>query len=219
MPNKVDGGMSLSPTLWGPGLWHVLFVVAWHARPDQMEALRSMVFEILPRVLPCPTCRQHFRSNFGRTCRVAGDCPRTPRDMFVWIYHMKRAVNTSLRTPSIALESLTQRFEFHSGVLDAVLAADTLLMIALAAAASAAFAETSVASPGTDGSDAVSCYVALCTALSGLLPLDADETSLRTDLSLMQSPVEVHAYRICRNVRHEHGRSCPSLDHFRRFLG
>lgn len=191
----------MKPALWGPGLWHLMFSITWNCRDhESTPALMRVIFYHIPTLLPCKLCQEHYVKHRGGLNRRLGE-PKTSAEVLTWLYYLKDEVNKGLRTRSISLDELRQRFLLFGGRLDDVLVADTLVMLAIATE--------------TTGDEDV--FIDFCTHLTRLLPLPADSELLR-NLQRVRRPVTAHAYRVCKNTRIEHGIRFPTLDHFRRSL-
>lgn len=188
-------------TLWGPGLWHIMFTAAWSCDRDDMEALRMVLLEHIPMLLPCRQCRENYTRHRNVLARRLGE-PKTPEGAFEWLYYLKDEVNKSpsIRARSIPLDELRARFEFSGGRADDVLIADTMLIVALR----------------MDPIDEPA-FVELCRHLTRLLPLPCDSELLRC-LRRARRPAVTHAYRMCRNTRIEHGIGCLSLRRARQLV-
>lgn len=186
----------MHPFLWGPGLWHILFVCAWSCRRSDVGTLKQLVMVYAPLLLPCPKCRAHYVKNHPRATSAAGGEPSTAEDVFKWLYHLKHEVNRTLRAPSIPFADLTQRFAVHEGRVDSILVADTVLLLAL----------------GLDhaGTNDPEPFRAFCRCLAQLLPLPDDSNLLAALLSASadggasRNPV-ASAYLVYKSTRVEHG--------------
>ena len=187
--------------MWGPGLWHILFSIAWNCRAPQAlpDLLRVILFSV-PTLLPCRLCQQHYVRNHSSLKRMYGE-PRTAEEAFRWLYYLKDAVNKTLRTRSIPLEELRLRYSTFGGSLDDVLVADTLLLIAI----------------GNQDTGDDDVFIEFCLILSRLLSLP-DDSELLKCLASARRPIVTHAYLACKRTRMEHGIGFPTLSHVRKSL-
>ena len=122
---------------------------------------------------------------------------RTTGDVFKFLYYLKDEVNKSLNQRSIQLSELRERFAFSGGVVNDVLVADTLVIMAIHASA--------------NGNETL--FVDFTQLLHVLLPLPHD-SELGAVLSKFKTPIVYSAYTACRNTRLEHGHPIPRLDWF-----
>ena len=191
----------MEPTLWGPGLWHLLFSITWNCKDDnEFAAAKRIALVHVPLLLPCKLCQNHYVRNNASLTRRLGQ-PKNPTELFEWLYYLKDEVNKTLRTRSIALPHFRARFATVGATLNDVLVADTLLMIAVG--------------KENDGDDDV--FVEMCLAMEPLLPLPEDSV-LRRGLTEMRTPIVDRAYRTSKRTRMEHGLSFPTLAHIRHSL-
>ena len=185
----------MEPTLWGPGLWHLLFSIAWQCHDKVLPDLLRVILYHVPTLLPCQQCQDHYVRNHLTLRKRHGE-PTTACEAFVWLYHLKDAVNKSLHTPSISLADLRQRYRTFGARLDDVLVADTLLLVAI----------------GNEDQGNDDVFIEFCRALANLLPLP-DDSELVWSMQKMRKPVVSYAFRACKNTRKEHGIPFPSLKH------
>lgn len=190
----------MKPTLWGPGLWHLMLSIAWNCREVDFPTLLRVLLHDIPFLLPCALCQQHYVRNHAALVRRHGE-PKDPAAAFEWIYHLKDEVNKTTKRKSIPLRDLRERFLLSGGRVDDVLVADLLVVMAIHAEAQ-----------GTDAE-----FVAFCHNLRALLPLPEDSELLRS-LGRVSRPVVSHAYRAYKNTRVEHGIRCSGIRHIRQLV-
>lgn len=200
----------MHPELWGPGVWHVLFACAWNAPDTQYRPLPLLqeMLDLAGALLPCETCRRNHVSHMATLRRRVGR-PKTSGKFFELLYHLKDLVNrtitgetmrrrVSCRSPP--LERLTERFALRGDVVDEVLVADTLLLVALDAAQRGLHDE----------------YRRFCTVVGALLPPSA--ASLRTYLPSTTRGVVACARRTHQAVRRHYGLAAVDIQTFQRML-
>ena len=178
-------------------MWRMLLACAWTCDADLPELVR-VLYELVPRVLPCPTCRAHYAEALPRVKQRARHAPRTKDEAFRWIWYMKDEVNKHTKTPSIHFADLVDRYVLHGGAVDEVETADVLTLMALAARAE----------------DADDAHVAWCAFLAAQLPLAADST-LRHYLAHVTRPIVATTLRCARHTRESHGLRVLPLAHYR----
>jgi hypothetical protein len=93
--------MILRPSTWGPFFWLTIHIIAlgYPNEPTYTDkhAARDF-FQSLGHLLPCPTCREHYKQHIAAL-------PITPHldrrgDLFKWTVDLHNAVNKSLNKPT-----------------------------------------------------------------------------------------------------------------------
>ena len=125
----------MTPTVWGPIMWQVLFYCAWNACDEDMSLLHKLVFELVPRLLPCHTCRANFYKHKDKIRRRRVPDPTTPAKTFHWLYLLKHEVNKDLGVrQSLPFKDLQARYQMHDGCMPHVVhVMDLLVMVAFVA--------------------------------------------------------------------------------------
>jgi hypothetical protein len=93
--------MILRPATWGPFFWMTIHIVAlgYPEEPTYTEKRAAKdFFESIAHLLPCPTCRDHYKEHLR-------GLPITPHldrrsDLFKWTVNLHNAVNKSLNKPT-----------------------------------------------------------------------------------------------------------------------
>lgn len=182
-------------------MWQCMFTCAWHCPSSKMALLARFVRELVPALLPCKKCKEHFKANCRKADGHTKGVPRTPEMTFVWLWHLKNSVNTTTKSRSIPLDLLYGRYEFHAGtVLDEIAFADALVLIAINA----------------QSLDLADEFVDMCEVASELLAyaLPSRGHVLVTELQKVRKPVIVGALRAARAVRVAHGRPPLTRTHY-----
>jgi hypothetical protein len=99
--------MILRPATWGPFFWMTIHIVAlgYPAEPTYTEKRAAKeFFESIGHLLPCPTCRDHYKTHIAAM-------PITPHldrrdDLFKWTVDLHNAVNRSLQKPTWTQEEV-----------------------------------------------------------------------------------------------------------------
>ena len=115
-------------TLWGPAVWRLMFACTWRLAPENVARVRRLLIEVLPDLLPCPTCQEHYRGALARVNRRAHGHPREGDHAFRWCWYMKDEVNRRLQRQSIHLSDLVDRYLLHGNVIAEVETADVLVL-------------------------------------------------------------------------------------------
>lgn len=204
----------MTPTVWGPIVWRMLFSCTRTVAPESEDArLRELLLELMPQVLPCHTCRLHALEHRAKVTRRAKGEPNTGDRAFLWLYYLKDEVNKSLlkvgsprkrsssRRSSIPLRELQARYLLHDGiVLNEVEVADVLVLMALVA----------------KELRREHAFVRFCHLLGELAHLHPrSELRVRLLQWSLEEPVDSHALRIAEHVRVEHGLPVRNAWHYR----
>ena len=189
----------MQPTLWGPATWDVMFACAWTCKKADFKLLSHTIFTLLPSLLPCSTCRDHFRANVRLVHKRNGGAPTTPYGMVRWLWHCKDAVNKSLHQPSAPFTVVTDRLEFHGGVVDDVRVGDVLVFFAMSA----------------KENRKNSAFIELCRAIATLLP-GPEDSELRRTLRAVREPIVTSAVFAAQAARIERGYPRMTLKHYQR---
>lgn len=181
-------------------MWRLLFAVSWHARQEDTSALRRLLIDLVPRLLPCRDCRRHALLHLHEVKRRAKGDPKSPEHAWRWLYYLKDEVNKSLDPPvrSIDLPSFRARFALHDGhLLNDVEVADVLVLVALTAKELERMDE----------------YAEMCSLVAPLLPVATD--SLLPCL-LMDKQASVNGTLCTANdVRRSRGLPPRAIKHYR----
>lgn len=184
-------------SLWGPPVWQMMFACSWHVNARTVDALRELLTEQLPFLLPCKQCRDNYNGhivNVNRRIRRLA----TSDDFMRWCYYLKDEVNKTTHRSSIPLTEVIDRYVLHGPCVSEVHLADTLMLIALSARS-------------LQRDD---IFISFCHNLSLLLPSPSD-SALRTALQLVSRPIVNSALRCARNTRLQHGLRPLVMAHYR----
>ncbi len=92
--------MRFPPAVWGPVFWLTIHITAlgYPEKPSyaQKRAAKEY-FKGLQFLLPCPTCREHYKTHLEKN-PIAPSLDNR-RDLFVWTVNMHNAVNKMLGKP------------------------------------------------------------------------------------------------------------------------
>lgn len=188
----------MNPTLWGPVTWHVMLACAWTCCKEDVQALLTLV-SLMPRILPCEKCRNNHRAHLPKVLRRAKGEPRTPEQVFRFLWLLKDQVNKSLNQPSTSFEDIMERYAFHGGVVDDVKLGDTLVLFAISCHA-------------LDMEDE---FLELCRVLSILLPLPHDSELKKALQLLTRRPIVPATVRAARAARVERGLTPLGISHYK----
>ncbi len=93
-----------NPTLWGPGVWFVLHLLAINAI-NQNETIKQIKFIL--HHLPCETCKEHaldYLSKFPIEDYKETKVSNTNVGLFVWTFRFHNAVNYRHGKPQMSWE-------------------------------------------------------------------------------------------------------------------
>lgn len=186
----------MRPSLWGPSVWKIMLACTWRLPDDEntLALVQRFLLVLVPDILPCSTCAQHYRNNLAVVHRKAKGRPGTGDHAFRWCWYMKHEVNTHLGTTSIHLADLVERYLLHGPVLPEVEVADVLVLVAIQARA--------------DAKDDI--FVEFCSAMHAMLPARDDSSVFMHYLKHIARPILPTTLRLARSTRHAHG--LPHMD-------
>ena len=97
--------MGVDPNIWGPKMWAMIHLICLQA-PEKIDTnVRNtyyMFFSMMPYVLPCEKCRDHWIEH-ARTFPLE-QALDTRDDLFGWSVNMHNLVNKSLGKPEVPLK-------------------------------------------------------------------------------------------------------------------
>ncbi len=185
----------MRPSLWGPTVWKVMLACTWSLSEDAVEVAQRLLLDLIPEVLPCPTCTDHYRQSLATVNRRARGRPGSGDHSFRWCWYMKNEVNQRLGASSIHLADLAERYLLHGAVLPEVEVADVLVLMAIQAR--------------TDSKD--DAFVDFCAAVVRLLYADVSSPSVFVYyLGHVSRPIIPTTLRLARSTREAHG--LPRID-------
>lgn len=90
LTRKMGRPLKKGRPFWGPDVWGSIHIFAASYKPSSFTAFKTYM-NILPDLLPCPTCGEHLRKNLA-------DLPpdnymRNNHDLFFWTYVIHDKVN------------------------------------------------------------------------------------------------------------------------------
>lgn len=194
----------MNEQVWGPLMWDMLFAIVWHAQESDMSDVKSVLTELMPKLLPCHDCRVGFLMHLPSVRRRTGD-PTTPAKAFSWLYHLKDEVNKSLKPPvkSIAMKDLQARFMIRDCLaVDDLKTSDLIILVAIEAKELQREKE----------------YRDFCHLLSKLIPV-VEKSILPNLLSSCDNYATVtnHAMAVSHGVRKCRGVRVRPLKHFKQW--
>lgn len=192
---------TMQASLWGPTMWHLLFACAWSCPVDAFEELKTLLFEIIPKTLPCVSCRRNYVAHIGIVHKRA-HIPRTPEHAFRWLWYMKDEVNKALKRTSIPMSEFIERYVLHGSLVNEVEVADMLMLVAIVAHAIERDDE----------------YIQMCHIFSRLLPLPPEAALVRC-LSVVRKPIVNAALCTARNTRKQHAQKVLVRAHYQAIVG
>lgn len=214
----------MQPALWGPGVWHIMFVCAYNATSTSsiaFDKLCNLILQKIPLLIPCGECRRLYREKHkaAATNRMGTKrLPTNPHEMLYWLYLLRDEVNKSVfrsqnasavvpNTLSPTFKDVSDRFLLKGNVVDAICVGDTLVLLAIAA--------KELKEENT--------FIDLCVLLQDLLPLPKQSAQLQAlraiEASKNTTAVVAYAYRVCRATRSQYACCTPRLQAFRILAG
>ena len=119
----------MDPLLWGPCIWKTLFSISFNTCASDLPQIEKLL-KILEKVIPCPTCRTHYRVNREEADKLF-PIKKSKNNMSYWLWHMKSLVNKKLKVPNTEFKYIKMRYElFGHNICDTELI-DVLIMMSL----------------------------------------------------------------------------------------
>lgn len=184
----------MRPSLWGPVVWKLMFACTWSISDEMAELVQRFLLELVPDIIPCPTCADHYRRNLSTVNRKARGRPGTGDHSFRWCWYMKNEVNTSLGITSVHLSDFAERYILHGSILPEVEVADVLVLMAIHARTQSKDDE----------------FVEFCAAIVEMLSKHYNSSVFLYYLGHVKRPIIPTALRLARFTREVHGH--PRMD-------
>ena len=108
-----------------------MLACTWSLPDTLQEVSQRFLLDLIPDVLPCPTCAEHYRTHRSIVNQKARSRPSAGDHSFRWCWYMKHEVNTSLGVTSVHLSDLAERYILHGAALPEVEVADVLVLMAI----------------------------------------------------------------------------------------
>lgn len=185
-------------SLWGPPIWKMMFACSWSIESHQVEDLRSILFEDLPLILPCATCRDNMVLHIPVATKQCRAIPTTSDQFFKWCWYLKHETNRVTKHTSIPLSELVDRYVLHGPHINEVELADVLMLFA-------------ISSRELHHDDV---FISFCHRLARVLPVQMD-SALRQTLAVVNRPIVNAAHRCARNTRLQNGLRPLVIAHYR----
>jgi FAD-linked sulfhydryl oxidase len=103
--------MGIDPTIWGSKMWAMIHLISLQA-PENIDAnVRNsyyMFFTMMPYVLPCDKCREHWLEHVRQ--HPIEDALDTRDDLFRWSVDMHNLVNRSLGKPEVSYDAALEHW-------------------------------------------------------------------------------------------------------------
>lgn len=103
--------MGIEPTIWGPHMWTMIHLICLQAPKEIDVNIRNtyyMFFSMMPYVLPCDKCREHWLEHI-QTYPLE-NVLNTRETLFKWSVDMHNIVNKSLGKAEISYEEAFQHW-------------------------------------------------------------------------------------------------------------
>jgi hypothetical protein len=101
---------------WGPGMWNALHSITFDFPENATEQDRQnyrIFFHSLKYVLPCASCREHYKQGIENDMPIELD----NRDSISrWLVNFHNSVNKRLGKPEVSYESVKEKYESMRGV-------------------------------------------------------------------------------------------------------
>jgi hypothetical protein len=90
---------------WGPAYWRVAHSITWlypdnNPSPQQKQHIR-LFFQLLPDLLPCPLCGNHFRETTASVHPLTEEVLGGRKTLTQWLIDVHNEVNRRLDKPTV----------------------------------------------------------------------------------------------------------------------
>ena len=118
----------MDPLLWGPCVWKTLFSISFNCNSSDVPSVQKLL-KLLERVIPCPTCRTHYKINRTKADDLH---PLTNKEnIHKWLWYMKTLINKQIKIKNTELKYIKLRYDtFGHDICDTELC-DVLVLISL----------------------------------------------------------------------------------------
>jgi hypothetical protein len=99
--SHVDG-----KNFWGPKVWSTIHIFSASYTPDQKQAFKDYIYNVLPKLLPCESCRSHLKENI-KTIPLEPYLTNN-HNVFLWSYLLHDLVNKQLGKTSPAYNQIKE---------------------------------------------------------------------------------------------------------------
>ena len=100
----------MEPNIWGPSAWLFLHSVTFQypENPTEVEKLNyNHFFTSLQHVLPCPTCRKHYKENLEKLPIALN----SKKELIEWLIDIHNEVNIIYHKKQFTYEEVYQKYK------------------------------------------------------------------------------------------------------------
>lgn len=104
-PDSSKYSISLPTNVWGPIFWNTLHIVTlgYPVHPTEEDKMGARkFFESLQTVIPCPICREHYKSHLAEM--PVDEALHSRSALIQWGWELHNRVNEMLGKPAISVD-------------------------------------------------------------------------------------------------------------------
>lgn len=185
----------MDPLLWGPCLWKTLFSISFNCKHEDLPTIIKLL-KLLERVLPCPTCRNHYIFN-REQCDNLFPIKKNTENVRFWMWHMKSLVNKTTKDKNTDYKYIELRYKTFGHMISDLELVDVLMLMSL-------YIEKE-----SDGKKFLEFLFTLGTLLNSFLP-----GQLSTLLQCVENINSCSMLKIVNSVRFSFGHSYRDIKHY-----
>lgn len=103
----------MDPEVWGPHVWIFLHSVTlnYPIKPTDVDKQNIQnFFIVVPEILPCPKCREHFRGHYSKN-PLTDEILSSKEKLVKWLISIHNSVNKMNGKPEMTYESFLKMYD------------------------------------------------------------------------------------------------------------
>lgn len=103
----------MDPEVWGPHVWIFLHSVTLSYPKNPSETDKQNIknfFIVVPEILPCPKCRNHFRGHYSEN-PLTDEILSSKEKLVKWLISIHNSVNKMNGKPEMSYESVLNMYD------------------------------------------------------------------------------------------------------------
>lgn len=107
---------NIDPHLWGESFWGTIYYITF-SYPDvpsnDNKQNAKYFFVVLTQLLPCETCRHHYRQNLEKN-PLTDDVLSSKQKLLKWVVDLQNEVNSRLGKNTVTITQVTNKYLYPS---------------------------------------------------------------------------------------------------------
>lgn len=103
----------MNPEVWGPHVWIFLHSVtlSYPSKPTKTDKQNiENFFIVVPEILPCPKCRDHFRGHYSKN-PLTDEILSSKEKLVKWLISLHNSVNKMNGKPEMSYEEVLKMYD------------------------------------------------------------------------------------------------------------